>query len=90
MPTCTLPVDTHRNSVIIAIGGKIGNSRFRLDPAPSRSTGVTEHARSRHEVAETSWSDLTRLARRGTRLPQSASNQDNVYANGSGACRDVA
>ena len=90
MPTPLLPVDTPCNSVIIGAGGKIGNSRFRLDPAPSRSTGVTYYARSRHEVPETAWFDLTRSARRGTRLPQSASKQDNLYANRSGACRDVA
>jgi hypothetical protein len=90
MPPRRLPVDTLRNSVIIAIGGKIGNSRFRLDPAPSRSTGVTQNARSCHEVDETTGFDLLRSARRGTRLPQSASNQDNVYANGSGACRPAA
>jgi hypothetical protein len=73
MPPRVLPVDMVGISVIIATGGKIGNSPFRLDPAPSRSNGVIQHARSGHEVAKTARFDLIRSSRRGTRLPQSAS-----------------
>jgi hypothetical protein len=90
MPARPVRVDMHRKLVIIAIGGKIGNFPFRLDPASVRSNGVTQHARSRQEVAETAWSGLPCSARPGIRLPQSASTKDNAYANGSGMCRDAA